>query len=670
MKNSLVVNNNGRKLNTYYADDLFNMDLETLWALPPERHIVICSDGEVESHTRSTIISVYLWYPMRTYRAPIKKRYMLGYARFTSRRMLEILNDIVWGIHFYHQLELDTEHLAKVTFDTVNQFYNDFTVQLSASVATLSMFDVLDVMYHPTIKKANDEVEPTELSIENCYKQIRSVLNDVNELRGNPLAESVRSGTLKADQILQCIGPRGFNTDINSDIFPEPNIKGYVKGIDDLHGALIESRMGTKSLLYNKELLRATEYFNRKTQLIAEYVQRLHPGDCGTPHLVDFPVMENLLPLMKGKYYQDPETRQLIAFTGKETHLIGQKVRMRSVLSCIHPNPSGICSVCYGTLAWSIPRGTNLGQVSAVSMGDKITSSVLSTKHLDTTSKVEKFVIHQTEGKYIRYNKTPETLYLRRELKGRDIKITVFRHEARSLADVIMLNDLSDYPITNATQLTHMWITVDEGTEHAMSDTLKISLYNRKTSFSRELLEHIQKVRWRYDENENIVISLKGFDINKPFLSLPYKHVNMYEVMLRIQTFLHSGSDNSGKPLGSRESKKRIRKNFLKNYHDPVDGLVAFATILNEKLNINIAHCEILVYAMMIRSGTLRDYRLPKPGISGAFEKYTNLMTNRSLGGMLAYEKQDRVFINPRSFIHTNRNDHPYDIIIKGGVKD
>lgn len=653
----------------YKAEELFNLSDDELWKLPEERHIVVFQDGEITTHTRATIASVYLWWPAKFHSVPLRKKYHLGDRRFTSKSMLQVMNQLIWDIHDHNGNTVDTERLAELAFRAVNRFYNVFTVRLSPYVATLSMFDALEVMNHPKIKEANDNVVPTEYSIEEvCYKQISEVLLDPNELKGNPIAESVKSGTLSMGQVLQCVGPRGYITDINSEIFPEPITTGYLQGIADLYGSMIESRMGTKSLAYNRELLRDTEYFNRKTQLIAQYVQNLHHGDCGTPHLIEFPVLKNLLRHMKGKYYISPETGKLVMFQGNEEHLVGTKVKMRGVLGCIHPDPAGICSTCYGELAKNIPYGTNIGQVSAVVMGDKITSSVLSTKHHDSTSRVERFDIQKTEGKYLRYGKEPETLYLNRNLKGKKIKLLVFRHEVSSLADVLMLNDLSDYPPATASQLTQMRIVIDNGPEGTTSDLLRVSLYNRKASFSRELLEFIRRKPWTYDEHDNVVIDIEGFDVNQPFLTLPYMHVNMHEVKKRIEWFLHSGSEDTGKRLRDPNKKeKRQTQKYLRSYKDPVEGLLTFANMINEKLSLNLVHCEILVFAMMARNPRARDYRLPLLGLEGSYEKYNELMMNRSLGGTMAYEGQVKAFLSPRSFIYRNRDDHPYDFIIKGG---
>lgn len=653
-------------MNRYNARDLLALSLDDLWELPEERHIIVFDDGEITTHTRATITSAYLWYPLQQFPgAPLFMDYHLGEDMFSSKLAVKKINKVIWGIYDFYKA--DPELLAKYAYETTNRFYNDFTVKLAPHVASMSMFDVLEVMYHPEIQKANKEVRPTQHSIEEiCYPAIKSVLMDRNELLGNPFAAACRSGTASAGQVLQCVGPRGFMTDINSDIFPEPIMTGYIEGINGLYESTIESRSGSKSLLYNKELLRTTEYFNRKTQLIAEYVRNLHPGDCGTPHLLDFPVMHDNLHTLVGKYHL--VNGKLEVLQGNEEHLCGKRIQLRSVIGCVHPDAAGICSVCYGELSLSIPRGTNLGQVSAVSMGDKITSSVLSTKHLDSTSRVEKFHLQKTESKYLRYGREPEMLYLKKEFQKKPVKLVVARQEAPNLADVLMLNDLDNYPVANASQITMMQIIIGEGDDGNVYDLLRVSLYNRRSSFSKELLEHIAKTRWTHDSKDNIVIDLANFDTTQPLLSLPFKHVNMHEVMKRIQSFLHSSSDSENKKLKVQTNDvARNKLKFLKNYKDPTEALVNFTAMLNEKLSINIAHCEVLLYAMMVRSSAQRDYRLPKPGIHGAFENYNNLMMNRSLSAAMAYEKQSTPLVSPSSFIYTDRNDHPYDLIVMGG---
>jgi hypothetical protein len=652
-------------MNRYTARQLANMPVDELMRLPSEWQVVEMADGDVLTYDRITKLSVILWYPFKFFPdVPILKEHHMNEERVSSKSLVRCLNRVIWHIHSYLNEQVDTELLARYAIEATNILYNMTTIKLSPYVTTLSIFEVAEIYNDPLIREANTNVEPTTYGIEHiAYGKAKEALLDPTKFRGNSVVEGLRSGTQKMEQMLQAFAPRGFPTDINSTIFAEPILVGYVDGIWDLYGNMIESRSGTKALLYNKELLRVTEYFNRKSQLIAQYLMNLHHTDCGADY-VDYPVLKATLKSMAGKYYlKEDGTRGWLR--GNETHLIGKSIKMRSVLACVHPDPQGICAICYGRLSYNIPKGTNIGWVSAVVMGDAITSSVLSTKHTDATSAVEQYILAGTEAKYMKKGKVEETLYLQPEVAKLGYRLLIQKSEAQSLADILMIKDLSAYPAEAASNLTKIGLirTVDGQDQ---GDILTVSLYNRKASLSTDLLRHVKKVGWSPDNRDNIVINLEGFEPSLPFLTLPFKHVNTYEFMKRVQSFLHSGSDTEGSRLSS-DKIGFTGKTFLKNYRDPIDAVVAFNALVNEKIQLNLAHSECLVYAMMIRSAQLRDYRLPIPGISGTFEKYNRLMQNRSLAGAMAFEKQHEPLNNPASFLNKQRNDHPYDLAVMGG---
>lgn len=655
-----------KQLNVYQARDIAGMTYDQLFTIPSEWHKVVFADGEVICKDRVTKMSALLWKPFRHYPdVPILKDHHLQEDRVTAKSLVKLLNKIIWHIKRTNPTPVDPEHLAKLAIEAKNDCYNQATIKLPAYHATLSMFEINEVWQNPLVRAANTDIEPTTHGIESVsYKKLKDAFMDPKNFIGNSIIEGLKSGTQKIEQLYQAFGPRGFPTDINSDIFPEPVLQGYIEGIWGLYENMVESRSGTKALLYNKELLRVTEYFNRKSQLIAQYVRNLHRGDCGADY-VTFPVMKGYLKAMNGKFYLNEETNQMDVLTGNETHLIGKRIKMRSVIGCMHRDPQGVCSTCYGLLADNIPHGTNIGQVAAVSMGDKITSSVLSTKHTDATSAVEQYKLGGIEAQYLRDGSQSETLYLRKDLAGKGFKLMISRNEAANLADVLMIENLHGYPPTSASEMTRCGLVRDvNGVD--VGDVLTVSLYNRKASLSLDMLKHIKQVRWELDNRDNIVIDLDGFDFSLPFLTLPYKHVNMYEVMKRIQSFLHSGSDTEGSKLSS-DKVGFTSKTYLKNYSSVIEGVVALASLVNEKINLPFTHCEVLAYAMTVKSIQQKDFNLPKPGINGQFEKYNKLMQSRDLAGTMAFEKQHEPFANPASFLYTQRNDHPYMLSVMGG---
>lgn len=655
-----------RKLNEYSAQQIAAMSYDDLFAIPAEWHKVKFADGDVITKDRITKLTAMLWAPFKAYpEVPILKEHHLQEQRVTAKSLVKMLNKIIWHIHATNPTPVDPEHLARLAIEAKNVFYNQSALKLPEYFATLSMFEINEVWQHPLVREANTDIEPTTHGIEGiAYKKLKDAFMDPDLFIGNSIIEGLKSGTQKIEQLYQAFGPRGFPTDINSDIFPEPVLQGYIEGIWGLYENMVESRSGTKALLYNKELLRVTEYFNRKSQLIAQYVRNLHHGDCGADY-VTFPVMKGYLRSMNGKFYLNEETGKMDVLTGEETHLIGKRIKMRSVMGCMHKDPQGVCSTCYGLLADNIPHGTNIGQVAAVSMGDKITSSVLSTKHTDATSAVEQYRLGGIEANYLREGTQSETLYLKKELAGKGFKLMISRAEAANLADVLMIENLHGYPPTSASEMTRCGLVRNVNGED-VGDVLTVSLYNRKASLSLDMLKHVKQVRWTPDDRGNIIIDMEGFDFNLPFLTLPYKHVNMYEVMKRIQSFLHSGSDTEGSKLSS-DKVGFTSKTYLKNYSSVIEGVVALAQLVNEKINLPMVHCEVLAYAMTVKSIQQKDFNLPKPGISGQFEKYNKLMQSRDLAGTMAFEKQHEPFANPASFLYTQRNDHPYVNAVMGG---
>lgn len=656
-------------MNRYRMRDLIAMEGEELFhRFPKERHIIEFDDGELETHTNATIVSTYFCYALTAFPdVPILKEYHLGTDIPSGDVFIERLNKVAWDIHSFYNETVDSEWLAKLCFRATNRYFNDIKRYASAYYTSMSMFDIYEIMEHPDIKDALANVEPNGYSItEVTYPKIRKVLLDPDILPLNPIKQSAQSGTLKVGQLMQMVGPIGYRADLSQDILDLPIVNPLLEGVSTLYGAMAESRTGTISLINNKDLLRKTEYFNRMTQLVAQYVQRLHLNeDCGTTYHGAFFVTKENLKTLIGKYHLTESGEEWIR--GTETHLIDTQIKLRSVLSCVHPDPSGICGKCYGRLQYSVPHRTNIGQISAVVSGDKITSSVLATKHHAASSSVERYHLGAREASYLTYGQEEEALYLVEHLRKKRVRITFYRDEAKSLANILMINTLDEYPIHSVSQLTRIAIEVfDEDGTKLKGDVLQVSLYNRLSSLSRYLLEHMREVKWVIDQDDNIMVDLDGFDKSLPILVLPKKHVSMDKVMMKIRSFLHSGSEGSEKKLAGYTRKAHKQQIFLKQYRNPMDALMVFNNMLNEKLYVNITHTEILLYAMMVRHPG-EDMRLPIPGMLGSFDTYNNVINGRSLSAVFAYEKQDSALLSPLVVGDAPRMDHPYDIMSLGG---
>src|SRR5690606_21781358 len=137
---------------------------------------------------------------------------------------------------------------------------NDLSYRCEAYVTSLDILDMIEVHEHPKVKLANSTVAPLQASIDKTYKVIQNVLRDPKELAHNAVAKIMKSGNANIGQINQCLGPRGFLTDIDGNIFKEPILVSYLKGLHSLHDSMIDSRLAAKSLTFSKKPLQQAEF--------------------------------------------------------------------------------------------------------------------------------------------------------------------------------------------------------------------------------------------------------------------------------------------------------------------------------------------------------------------------------------------------------------------------
>ena len=69
---------------------------------------------------------------------------------------------------------------------------------------------------------------------------------------------------------------------------------------------------------------------------------------------------------------------------------------------------------------------------------------------------------------------------------------------------------------------------------------------------------------------------------------------------------------------------------------------------------------------MSVQDAGSYDYRLPYPRENGRTVKLDDLMRYRSLSGAMAYEEQNRLFLDPITYLVDRRPSHIYDSILMG----
>ena len=668
------------------ARSILDLPNDVLWTKEGPVTVLFEDGKTLETTWRHNILTAYYWKAVRVYpNVTLISSMHAGSVSFNGSSMLRVLEKVIFGIFVAYQQRqepIDRVYLARLTFETINDIYNDFSINLGAWVTTFSAFDMIEIMTDPVVKAANDAISAdSPMSIDLAYKAISDRLLDGEGLRHNNIVRAVRVGTAPLGQVLQCITAVGFRTDMNADIFPRPVTRSFFEGLTDLYSSMIESRSGAKAAAYNKDLISKTETFNRELQIVAQSMQRLHHVDCGTKLTMKWYIQEEHVKILDGVHYylEDPMlggNPELHTFAGNEKDMIGQTVFLRTVFGCVHPDPEGMCEVCYGTLANSIMPHTNIGHLSATIFCAKCTQMTLGTKHHDASAKVDPMVLGELERKFF-VRKEMDTIFFRKEMANRPMEITFALREVPGITDTEAVDDVEVLIPERVSSISDLVLAVKSDKDDADECyTLTVSMYNRSAFLTMDALKFIRhQLKQRKCEfvhsgtTPRITIEMTGFDVRRPFLRLPYTHVNMVEYMQDTQSFLYSSSSSRPTIPMSRTARRFVHKaKVLNQYQHVTDGLVAFVNRTNHHLRANFTHMAMIAYAFTARDPIAKDYRLGKPGLTAEYAKHSEIMMYRSLAPMMAHKNQAGGLTSIESFLVPYRNESPFDAALESGA--
>jgi hypothetical protein len=636
------------------ARSMLTMSYEELVAIPHQLVNIRFDDGELLTGWRATIYSWYMWRYHAVYpTTPLLIKHHIGNKRLTRDTHVKTMTKCLWSAFDASNGTLDVEVLCKMAYDITNDMFND-SEYVEEWITTLSADDFIEILDHPKIKELNDNTQENAISIGATYKGITAILKDEHELSDNRLANAVKSNLVKLGQALQCVGPRGYLTDLDSHRFDKPVMGSYGGGIYDLYGSGVESRSGAKSLVYNKELIKDTEYFNREMQLLGQTILGLIDGDCGTTRTLPKVIQDaNDLRNLDGKYYVTENGLRTIS--GADIHLIGQKVQLRAVSLCETPHRGYLCKTCYGDLSLSIPRGTNPGHVSTTEVGRSITQKVLSNKHLDQSSMIEAIVLDNHDKQFLKVMRNGAKLGLADGLHGLPVSITFPRECTPYLADINSVEEIAEHSLPRYSQINSVVMNVLRKGGIMESAGVNVSVSSRIGYFTAPFLKHIKTVGWTITSNGDYEVTLNGWDVARPIFALPMKQMNMLDFKKEVEGMIkRSKKFPAGK--GSPD---------LSNPQVLSDEICALYDLLNKRIGANFVHVEVIMHATLIVSEEGRDYRIPHPWEHREFGRFTDILKFRSMSAALAYEKQVDALNNPVSYLIKQRMSHTYDAVLR-----
>jgi len=635
---------------------------------------LVFDDGEIETDYKETVYSRMCWdYHVMFPELPLLKRHHLKHVNKNRMITVGIHRKLISVVHWdaYDALvvkipgieqlrtpdpaaqvvaaeEALRDKLAQMAYRIVNEMNNFADNHLAGDVTSLDILDFVEVILHPEILKIKENLEPTYESSDIAQAKVLDFIMKNDEVKENRLCKATRAGLVKSAQVVQCIGPRGPVTETDSTIFIRPVLSGFAEGLRSLYESLIESRSAAKSLSMSKQELQDTEYFSRKLQLMCMIVQRLHMSDCGSKTYLHWKVKERDLPRIQGKYYVD-DTGQLKVVRRNSRELIGQTIRMRESIHCNHKDSNGICAVCFGELAYSVPKETNIGHMAATSMTQKSTQGVLSVKHSDSGSGATPIHLTEETKPFFRVSADGNSYILQRGMEKKVKAIILPGNLCNNITDIYLVNDVRDLNVSNILETPDIGLVVSVGgVDNDISMSVKQE--GRLASLTHDFLNHIkEKVGYSFNDRNNVVVPLEGWDFDKNVLSMPLKHYNMSDHSKEIADLIQATMDDM------EERDKHV---------SPDAFLVELYNMVNSKLEVNLAVLGVIAYGLMIVSASDWDYNLPKEHTRRGFGILKTLMANRSLGAAMAYEGHASVILSPWSFTKRDRPSHPFDNIL------
>lgn len=652
--------------------DLLLTSIEDIWAqfdAPPDapkiRYEVEFEDGiVVEMSRKQIILSRYIWEPLTFYpEQPIKAYYAYTNTHFGPTSHLDILEKIIFEIIDSINaagMEPDTTELGRMCYLLVtNKMFNHLSVKLAPYVSTTRLADYIEIVEHPFIKPKLEHLysmaNPSPLLIEDTYNFVKKCMESVEMFPTNPIARAIRAGNTKAGSILQSIVSRGTPTDIDSRIFSKTIKTGYLRGIQTLVDQLMDSRTSAKSLSYQSKPMQDSEYLNRKLQISSATLVNIHRTDCGTTRYIPATIKLGFLTEFLGKRFYDEATQSERVITSQDTHLQGRIIKLRSVFSCVHPDPNGVCSACIGELASSIPKYTILGHQMSINLQGPVGQLLLSDKHFVSTATGDGYSLgHKDRDFFALDPNDPNLIKISPKLTTTSFKFRMIPHEVMGVNDITQDINIDDLNIFRTSEISFIEITGHDTAGRQLYHDFVVSngTQGHRLSFSTDALRHIQSSGYVIHDDGSYEFDFTHFDTSKPLMVLPRKQVTTVDYMKSIDKFTRGE--------GSKDLPSMV------DYESIPASLMAFHDIVSERMNINIANLEVILLAHSARDKAAKDYRLPLDKSKAELAKYNDIMNYRSLSAKLAYQGHVKIMFSESAFNIKNRPSHPLDPILMG----
>lgn len=645
----------------YHARELIRLPIDAFKQLPDIDGFWIEFDnsdsaGLVYSTTREMLYTRFIWELYAMFPVVVMKaeHHIAFDDEFVPDKPDRLMNAIFWDCYDLSRAQghdLDKTVITQRMYEIADMLFELYR-ELPEEVLSVNIMDYIDVMndedIHQALVNIHEKERVTSSDISRVYKAINTTIEKKEEIQDNALVIAHRSRSIKPAQFNKCIGPNGFITDVDSHMFRHPVTDSFVSRLTKIEDILMESRTAAMSIFYQSKAMQDSEYLTRQLQLQGEYIWRVHPGtDCGSKTYIPLFVPEGKKPTdLAGKYYLDPADGVEKLIPVDDRNIRGTIIQIRSAATCQLGDRYGICARCYGQLTDSLMPGDNVGHIAATVLQKKQTQNILSNKHLVGSASVEPYIFRGEDMEWLENAKDSSKFLLSNRLKGLNGKLEIiFREkEASKIQEIFFLDDIDTLSPMRLSSLTSVRFTISRNDTIVRHYEIATSTESRKAFFTAEFLNYIRENKAKIDSDGNYIVDLSNWNFKDPIMDMPMVQYSTPAHMQETKRVLTSSGEGT-----------------LSACRNPAEAINKLWHLVRARLDVNVAHIELLVVAAMCEDPKNNDYRIPRDKTKGKLANYSDIMARRDSAQAMAYEDHYLGFFTRiDTYLIENRMAHPF----------
>lgn len=636
----------------YHVWEITTMSRDQVETLPLGGLRITFSDNKtVKAKTTAVRESWFYWQINRGWNVDyIPHTHLIPSQGYTRATHVDMMSKVFWNVflRLYGDFIPGVGHkefwdLSYQVYGITNWIYNHSTLEDTRYVTTLDITHVVGCLRHPEVMEAQRKYQSGEWTADQVHDRQYQIISNPDDplLEHNEVAKQARCGNYDRRQIAQTLGPRESIPDLNGEGFKTKIPVGYAHGLQHTYERAIEGRTASIAYANQKDPLKDSQYNNRQCQLMAAPIRRVSYHDCGTKSTVSFKVRDkDDLKFVAGKFHMVKGKYELI-FPDQEA-LIGKTLKVRSITKCQHHKAGEPCAICMGVYAWTCPPETTPGHHFIIDTLGAIGQKMLSTKHVIASNKTLLLEIDALKAPWLRLGRDdPRKVYLkdRRPSKGR-LGLRIEQYEAMYINDIFSCEDIDELEPSRVTNVNDIQIVeYDEADRARHVHKLNMQVSNAACPLSTHMLKYFHDQEWSVS-GTTIEVDLSDWDFDKEIMVTPRRGDDMMEILHVVENFL--------------DSKKTATTARCMDYKTPDAAIIGFFDAVKHLIGkVSMINIEMFVRALMSRIDINGNptFELPVGDEPFTFVRKKEAILFRSIGPALAFQGQDNLLNNPRSFL-------------------